>query len=182
MSTTDGFFAHQTEKSRIKTMIVTEFFKAYFPIINNSVGQNAREIIYIDLFSGPGCFENGDPSTPLALLNLINAFQSDDIRNKLRIVLNDENSAFIEKLRTLVSTHDVRSRLKHEPIISNKKAGEVDLKVYTYKNVPIFSFIDPWGYKDVSAEQTWELVKNIGSDCVLFFNWSAPDFQSENLS
>ena len=170
MSTTDGFYAQQTDKSRIKTMIVTEFFKAYFPIINNSVGQKAREIIYIDLFSGPGCFENGDPSTPLALLNLINAFQLDDIRNKLRIVLNDENSKFVEKLKTIVNNHEVKSRLKFEPVITNMKAGEVDLKVYTYKNVPIFSFIDPWGYKDVSADQTWALVKNIGSDCVLFFN------------
>lgn len=170
MATTDNFFDQQKDKSRVKTLIVTDFFKAYFPIINNSVGQKASEIIYIDLFSGPGKFEDGEPSTPLALLNLVNSFKSDDIRNKLRIVFNDENSEYIEKLTKLVSDHEVKNKLKYAPVIHNRKASEVDIKVHTYKNVPIFSFIDPWGYKDVSAEQTWELVKNIGSDCVLFFN------------
>jgi three-Cys-motif partner protein len=170
VSTTDNFFGHQKDKSRIKTLIVTDFFKAYFPIINNSVGKDAREIIYIDLFCGPGKFDDGEQSTPLALLDVVNEFRSDDIRNKLRIVFNDENSEYITKLETLVGEHEVRPKLKHHLVITNKRAGEVDLKVHTNKKAPIFSFIDPWGYKDVSAEQTWELVKNIGSDCVLFFN------------
>jgi len=170
MSTTDKFFAVQTDKSRVKTLIVTDFFKAYFSIINRSVGKDASEIIYIDLFCGPGKFADGKPSTPLALLNIANDFQQDDIRNKLKIVFNDENSEFIKTLEDIVSTHEVISKLKYKPIITNKKASEVDIKVYINKNVPIFSFIDPWGYKDVSAEQTWALVKNIGSDCVLFFN------------
>ncbi|HBW38310.1 three-Cys-motif partner protein TcmP [Desulfosporosinus sp. BICA1-9] len=170
MSTTDNFFGQQKDKSRIKTLIVTDFFKAYFSIINNSVGQNAREIIYIDLFCGPGKFDDGEPSTPLALLDMVNNFKSDDIRNKLRIVFNDENSEYIEKLKSLVSDHDVRSKLNYDPVITNKKAGKVDIEVHLNKKVPIFSFIDPWGYKDVSAEQTWALVENIGSDCVLFFN------------
>jgi len=170
MSTTHNFFGQQKDKSRVKTLIVTDFFKSYFSIINNSVGQNAREIIYIDLFCGPGKFDKGEPSTPLALLDVVNSFKSDDIRNKLRIVFNDENSDYIEKLKSLVSEHDVRSKLKYDPIITNKRAGKVDIEVHLNKKVPIFSFIDPWGYKDVSAEQTWALVKNIGSDCVLFFN------------
>lgn len=43
-------------------------------------------------------FEDREPSTPLALLNLVNSVKSDDIRNKLRIVFNDENSEYIEKV------------------------------------------------------------------------------------
>ena len=54
-STTDNFFAVQKEKSRVKTLIVTEFFKAYFPIINATF---RRDIWYIDLFCGPGCYDN----------------------------------------------------------------------------------------------------------------------------
>lgn len=170
MSTTDNFFATPSEKSKVKTLIVTDFFKAYFPIINHSVGKDKKEIIYIDLFCGPGKFEDGQPSTPLALLDLVNNFKNDDIRQKLRIVFNDENDDYIDKLKKIVDNHGVVPKLTYPVEITNKSAGDVDIKVHTYKKCPIFSFIDPWGYKDVSVTQTWELVENIGSDCVLFFN------------
>lgn len=170
MSTTDNFFSQQKEKSKIKTLIVNDFFKVYFPIINNSVGQDASEIIYIDLFCGPGKFENGEPSTPIALLDTINSFKSDVIRQKIRIVFNDENSEYIKKLKTSIEEHEVSRKLNNVPEIFNKKACDIDLKKYTTKKVPIFSFIDPWGYIDISTEQIWTLIENIGSDCVLFFN------------
>lgn len=168
MSTTDNFFDRQKANSKIKTLIVNDFLKAYFPIINYSFGQ-VNEIIYIDLFCGPGLYENGEPSTPLVLLDTINNF-SEDIRKKLRIVFNDENLEYIKKLGKLVELHEVYKKLHFSPEILNKKASEVDLRKYTTRKVPIFSFIDPWGYIDISADQIWTLVENIGSDCVLFFN------------
>lgn len=170
MSTTTNFFTSQSDKSRVKTLIVTDFFKTYFQIINNSVGKYSSEIIYVDLFCGPGMFDDGQPSTPLALLNLVNDSRNDDIRNKLRIVFNDENSNSISKLKEIINNHEVVSKLKYPIEITSKRAGEVNIKEYTDKECPIFSFIDPWGYKDVSVTQTWELVKNRGSDSVLFFN------------
>jgi len=170
MTTTDGFFEKQTDKSRVKTLIVTDFLKAYFPIILQSVGKNVSEIIYLDFFCGPGQFEDGVPSTPIALLNYIGNSKNDDIRNKLHIVFNDEKAEYIEALIKTVEVHPVIPTLKFKPEIMNRRAGEIDINQYTCKKCPIFSFIDPWGYKDISTEQTWELIKNIGSDCVLFFN------------
>jgi three-Cys-motif partner protein len=170
MSTTDNFFATPSEKSKVKTLIVTEFLKAYFPIINRSVGKEKKEIIYIDLFCGPGKYKDGHPSTPLALLDLVNNFRDGNIRKKLRVVFNDENEKYIDQLRTIVNNHDVVSKLTYPVEITNLRASDVNIRVHTFKKCPIFSFIDPWGYKDVSVAQTWELVENIGSDCVLFFN------------
>lgn len=166
-STTDGFFAVQKEKSRIKTLIVTEFFKAYFPIINAAF---KKDIWYIDLFCGPGRYEDGKPSTPLVLLNVVNQFKEDKVRQSLKIVFNDHDPKLISALQKNLSTHPVMPKLKYKPQILNLKAAEVDLSAYTKGNNPIFSFVDPWGYKDVSTKQVWSLVKNIGSDCVLFFN------------
>ena len=167
-STTDNFFSSQKEKSRVKTLIVTEFFKAYFPIIS-STDLNG-DVWYIDLFCGPGCYEDGTPSTPVQLLDVIDKFESNDVRDRLKIVFNDYNAVYIEKLKKNISEHPVLKRLKYQPIITNLKASEVDLSSYTQGNNPIFSFVDPWGYKDVSVSQVWSLVKNWGSDCVLFFN------------
>lgn len=166
-STTDGFFATQKEKSRIKSLIVTEFFKAYFPIINAAFG---KEIWYIDLFCGPGRYDDGSPSTPLILLDVIDQFKDEKIRQKINIVFNDRDPKLIEVLRKNVFAHPVIQKLNHKLQILNLKAAEIDLSTYTKGNNPIFSFVDPWGYKDVSAKQVWSLVKNSGSDCVLFFN------------
>ena len=159
MSTTDNFFATPSEKSKVKTLIVTEFLKAYFPIINRSVGKEKKEIIYIDLFCGPGKYKDGHPSTPLALLDLVNNFRDDNIRKKLRVVFNDENEKYIDQLRTIVNNHDVVSKLTYPVEITNLRASDVNIRVHTFKKCPIFSFIDPWGYKDVSVAQTWELVE-----------------------
>ena len=81
-STTDNFFSSQKEKSRVKTLIVTEFFKAYFPIISST--DLNRDVWYIDLFCGPGCYEDGTPSTPVQLLDVIDKFESNDVRNRLK--------------------------------------------------------------------------------------------------
>lgn len=167
-STTDNFFDSQKEKSKIKVHIVTEFFKTYFSIINNTGFSD--EIYYIDLFCGPGKYKDGTKSTPLVLLDIIETFKSDDIRNKLVMVFNDENLEYYETLKQHITTHPVYKKLKHKPELLNKKASEVDLTKYYSNSKPKFSFIDPWGYIDVSAEQISKLVKSIGSDCVLFFN------------
>ena len=127
MATTDNFFGSQSEKSKVKTLIVTDFFKAYFPIINNSVGKDSSEIIYIDLFCGPGKFEDGQNSTPLALLDIVNNFKNEDIRKKLRIVFNDENTGFVERLKKLVKEHEVLPKLTFQPTILNECAKNVDI-------------------------------------------------------
>lgn len=167
-STTDGFFKIQKEKSKVKTYIVTEFFKAYFPIINSAFSK--KEIWYIDLFCGPGQYEDGSKSTPIVLLDIVEQFGNNDIREKLHIIFNDRDSNYVERLKAHVFAHPVLPKLKHEPVITNLRASDVDLSAYTNGNNPVFSFVDPWGYKDVTVSQVWNLVKNIGSDCVLFFN------------
>ena len=166
-TTTNDFFVNQKEKSRIKTFIVTEFFKAYFPIIYNST---SADVWYLDLFCGPGIYEDGNKSTPLVLLDVINQFKNNSVREHIKLVFNDHNSNYTDSLRSEIEKHPVMSKLKYKPSITCLKASQVDLSKYTSNNLPIFSFVDPWGYKDVSTAQVWQLVKNRGSDCVLFFN------------
>ena len=149
---------------------MTEFFKAYFPIVNASVGNQHDKIYYIDLFSGQGYYNDGTPSTPIVLLDLVSQFKSEDIRRKLQVVLNDNTASTYEKLCDAVNKHEVISKLTFKPLVLNKKASEVPIDKYISGNKPCFSFVDPFGYIDVSADQIWTLVRNLGSDCVLFFN------------
>ena len=106
----------------------------------------------------------------MVLMDIVDSFKDDDIRNKLVMLFNDENAEYYNTLNQQVAQHPVYPKLKHKPIVVNKKASGVDLTFYYSNQKPKFSFIDPWGYIDVSAEQISKLVKSIGSDCVLFFN------------
>ena len=168
-STTKDFFNEQNSKSHVKSKIVVSFFETYFSIINNT-DFSKNGIYYIDLFSGPGIYKNGDISTPMQILNTIDKFSKDDAVNKLKLVFNDENTEFAKALKTNITNHPVYSRLKTKPVVLNKKTSNVDLSIYTQYGCPIFSFVDPWGYKDVSFSQIHNLVRPIGSDCILFFN------------
>ena len=64
-SITDKFFEEQTEKSAIKSAIVSDFFKVYLRII--SFRFKNEDIYYIDLFSGPGRYENNMQHNALEL-------------------------------------------------------------------------------------------------------------------
>jgi len=39
-------------------------------------------------------------------------------------------------------------------------------------NIPVLSFVDPWGYKGLTMELIRTLIKNNGSECIFFFNYN----------
>ena len=63
--TESNFFKKQTDSSRVKASIVSEYFPQYCRII----GRKHEPVMfrYIDLFSGPGIYEDGNVSTPILL-------------------------------------------------------------------------------------------------------------------
>lgn len=165
-STTSDFFNEQSEKSAIKSAIVTDFFKLYIKIIN---AKFAKKMYYIDLFSGPGRYENGSPSTPIHILDAIQSYYGITTL-KIQCVFNERKKEFYNKLKENISSHEAYDQLLFKPIIMNEDAADINLHQYVNGRNPVFSFIDPFGYKGVSATQIWQLVKNIGSDCIFFFN------------
>jgi three-Cys-motif partner protein len=60
------FFAERTDQSEVKARIVEKYFHAW----SNVIMPSAREgkIAYIDLYAGPGRYEDGAASTPLLVL------------------------------------------------------------------------------------------------------------------
>ena len=167
-SNTDAFFSEQTEKSAIKVAIVSTFFSVYLRIILACISN--KNLYYIDLFSGPGKYLDGTASTPMKILDIIEASDQNNLKRKIQCVFNEADEKYYGQLYNNITNHKVYGRLFHKPIILNKDAAAVDLHPYLDGQSPVFSFIDPFGYKSTSADQIWSLVKNIGSDCIFFFN------------
>ena len=88
---TRDFFSAQTGSSAVKTEIVTNYFAAWASIIARQI---PGEFAYVDLFSGPGRYEDGSPSTPLVVLERIAGAAS--LRDRIITVFNDKNAAYTE--------------------------------------------------------------------------------------
>lgn len=87
----------------------------------------------------------------------------------IHFYFNEIDKSYWKLLDESVKKHVVYSRLKYCPLITNQNAEDVDLSQIK-SNRPVFSFVDPFGYASTSARQIWNLVNNVGSDCVFFFN------------
>lgn len=66
------FFGISKEQSRVKAVIVTKYFLAWANVMMGSQDQHGGSygdrIAYLDLFAGPGKYEDGTKSAPLIIL------------------------------------------------------------------------------------------------------------------
>jgi three-Cys-motif partner protein len=160
------FFEKQKEQSHIKSEIVKKYFWAWAKII----GSRAPKIAYIDLYSGPGVYEDGSNSTPVLVLE--NALRDKLVREKLIAIFNDTNPKYTASLKKVISEIPDISQLKNKPTIANITVGQ-DL-VDEFKSlifIPTLLFVDPWGYKGLTLELIGSVLKDWGCDCIFFFNY-----------
>ncbi|MBK8095631.1 MAG: three-Cys-motif partner protein TcmP [Planctomycetes bacterium] len=179
----EHFFDEQREQSEVKAEIVAKYFDAWAQIITGaqkSRPDREQRIGYIDLFSGPGRYKDGSISTPLKVLK--KAIDNDAYRDRLLTSFNDRDpsnvSNLVEEIRRLPGIE----KLKHQPQVANEEVGdEVAAQWEKMRSIPVLVFIDPWGYKGLSQRLIQAFVKDWGSDCILFFNYTRINMGLNNL-
>jgi len=141
------FFNEVKSQSLIKKEIVVKYFDAWAKIMN----KRSDRLGYIDLFSGPGNYEDGTDSTPIAIMKLI--LKNNDYRNKFVTVFNDKNKRYIGKLESAISNLENIKSLKYEPIFLNLELDIQTSDIFAATSIiPSLIFIDPWGYKGVTQK------------------------------
>ena len=80
------FFGKQTEASKRKSLIVSNYFSAWAKIMTSGK-IDARRINYLDLFAGPGQYDDGSKSTPLLILDQVLNSQVLRVRTKMYFCL-----------------------------------------------------------------------------------------------
>lgn len=160
------FFVAQSINSRIKTEIVTKYFSVWSSVLGRTYGGN---LAYIDLFCGPGEFEDGNESTPILILQKI--LESNEQSARLVTIFNDDNPTFIQSLQEKIAALPKIAALRHQPQVTNKK---VDVAFSEYFGsgdlIPSFIFLDPCGYKALSTGLIKTLTQSFGCDAIVFFN------------
>ncbi len=174
------FFEKPKGHSKVKSNIVSEYFDAWANVMVNSVKKRENQkIAYVDLFSGPGRYQDGTPSTPLLVLE--KAIQKPEIAKRLMAVFNDANRDSVETLREEIGKLKGIEQFTLKPIIFND-AIEYGLAEYFSgtKMAPTLTFLDPWGYKGLSLELLDAFLKDWGCDCIFFFNYNRINMHISN--
>lgn len=171
MDKINSFFNKQKNQSNIKSKIVVEYFKTWAAILLK--GQKKRfvnSLLYIDLYSGPGYYNDKIPSTPILILESI---VNDQIFNEcVKTFFNDKEIKFSNELKRNIQSLPYYGELLTKPKFLN---ASTDMSLLTdlinsNPNTPSFTFLDPLGYKGISAELCRKALIEWGSDLFLFFN------------
>lgn len=172
---TDGqFFEKQTISSRIKANIVSEYFPSYCKIITRK--HTPKAVRYIDLFAGPGIYDDGNPSTPILIGK--HCEKDLELKNNVKFVFNDNLYSDILKANFEKvfppqtfghKPHFGKGTVGQNPEITNfliQSTHNKDNK----NNYPSLLFIDPFGYKGIETKVLAEFMKNWGNEIFLFVN------------
>jgi three-Cys-motif partner protein len=170
----NSFFDEQKEQSLVKSTIVEEYFDVWSQVIISTQKRypnHPQKIAYIDLFAGPGRYEDGTQSTPLKILT--KAIEKPHLQERLVAIFNDKdekNTNLLEK--TILEISGIET-LKYKPVIYNQEVGEEIVKMFESMNlIPTLFFVDPWGYKGLSLRLVNSVLKDWGCDAIFFFNYN----------
>jgi three-Cys-motif partner protein len=170
MATTD-FFTDQTGQSRTKARIVANYFDAWSHVLGPVARKAGQTIQYVDLFAGPGRYEDGSESTPLLVLR--KALANPKVHDLLVSVFNDANPANADALRQAIDQLPGIRWLKHRPRVCDTPVDEEVAEFFENKSLPpTLTFIDPFGYKGLSMRLIQAVLKDFGCDCLFFFNFN----------
>jgi three-Cys-motif partner protein len=177
---TKHFFEVSKEQSQIKAEIVSKYFWAWATVmLSNLKRYGGDRIAYIDLFAGPGRYDDNTLSTPLLILE--KALTTTDMCEHLVTVFNDGDSEHVQALENAILDLPGIERLKYAPQIYNEEVGTQIVEMFEQMSlVPTLFFVDPWGYKGLSLRLINSVLINWGCDCVFFFNYNRINMGLQN--
>lgn len=168
---TSDFFIHPNDCSLVKRDIVTTYFGTWANIISRTRGAD-NGMAYVDLYSGPGRYQDGTSCTSLVVVE--KAIADPVLCARLRIYLNDVDASAVERLRDELQHLPGIERLNYPPQLSCFDASTTSA-IVLYKHlgaVPTFSFLDPFGYKGITTELINTAISSWGSDAFFLFNYN----------
>jgi three-Cys-motif partner protein len=99
----DDFFDEPSERSQVKARIVSKYVHGWARILTDHLRrtQSNVQVAFVDMFSGPGTYADGTPSTPILILK--HAVQDTKLTPTLRTYFNDWNKENADSLEEEIS-------------------------------------------------------------------------------
>ena len=131
-----SWFDDPTEQSVVKATIVSKYFGAWARVIMSSIRDVNGKIAYIDLFAGPGRYENGTKSTPLLVLET--AIQDARLRQMLVTIFNDKDEQNARSLEEAISQLSDIDTLRYAPKVHNHEIGDNIVKQFERMRLSVY--------------------------------------------
>lgn len=172
MEKNENFFVHQSASSYVKAKIVSSYFPQYCKIL---LKNPQKELRYIDLFSGPGMYEDGSISTPIMIAN--ECYSDHMLRSLVKMQFNDKKYKDVLERNFLAKFP--KGTFGHEPFFADRIIGECDtVESYLQRDTmeggkntsPALLFFDPFGYKGIKTTVLAKFLNNWGNEIFLFLN------------
>ena len=173
MSDNKDFFAKQTDSSRVKAQIISEYFPQYCKIISKK--HMPKRFGYYDMFAGPGMYGDGSRSTPLLVAE--KCYEDASLRNRVWMVFND--MAYGDELKENFEAIYPNGTFEQKPHFGNRVFGEwPKIDTFLTRNTmngffnecPSLLFIDPWGYKHINTSVLTQFLTQWGNEVFIFIN------------
>lgn len=174
--TPEDFFKVAQPHSILKSEIVSKYIIGWANIIvRGLIKYNKDAKVYVvDLFSGPGQYEDGTKSTPLKVIE--QALKDSDLIKNVIFRFNDNSSEMIARLQgsvdAIVGANSFRYPIKYTTLdAESEEVASWFSRNASGKQLPMLVFIDPFGYKQISRELLKNMIRVPKSDILFFFNY-----------
>jgi len=169
---TDDFFSKPSEQSGVKAEIVSAYFRGWANVMVSEAKKRPRpQLGYVDLYSGPGIYENGVKSTPIRILE--EAIRDPDLRGLLTLRFNDANAANASALRAAIASTPGVGSLEYRPEVTSDEVTLATAEAFERTRFdPTLFFFDPWGYKGLTLRLIKAAFRGWGCDVIFFFNYN----------
>lgn len=159
------------EHSKAKVDLLKSYLEIYLSIIIRV--PYCRRIRVYDLFCGEGIYSDGSEGSPIAIIRAINAVLGKATSTPISIncYFNDTNQDKIRNAKQIIEGISL-DRNRITVIFTNEdyrsKITNVNNELTNMINEKAFIFIDPYGYKDIRANDIRMLLSNNNSEILMF--------------
>ena len=165
------FFQVQAAHSLVKAQIASRFVPAWLQVVLNFQRKQGREIraAYVDLFAGPGSYDNGSKSTPLLILETV--LSSPLLRSGFESYFNDSDAALIASLKQEITKLPNSGQLRFPPQYTNQTASIELIESFTIPvHTPQFFFLDQFGWANAKPALINKIFQARMCDCAFFLS------------
>jgi three-Cys-motif partner protein len=164
------FFQEQKAHSAVKTTIVMKYFPLWLQIISRR--RPNQKLAYIDLFAGPGIYDDGTESTPILVAKHI--LSQEALRATVLMLFTEKKAKYFRALQRNIAAIPGIERLKYKPYILRQSADDSAIPDYYESRsiVPTFMFLDPFGYSGISLRLIGAVLKDWACEVMLFWNFN----------
>lgn len=163
-----------TDHTKAKHQLLVGYLHSWFPII----ASRSKKINVIDGFAGPGRYEDGEPGSPLLMIdafvghkNKSPAMNAADVYFHFIEERHDRVEYLEGQLSQLTLPGNIHVEPVHEGSFDDVMGAILDGIPATSGLAPTFAFIDPFGYTGHGIELSSRIVRFKKCEVLIYVPW-----------